>query len=685
MESYTSSSNLRLLGTHSLVKSRLSSSQLPFEANVDEIEMGRYLFEKGERSLLRGDLSGLHYFQQALQMDPNNANLHYRQGLSLFEFGVEQKDKKSLLLAAKSLKKATLINGSLFQAHQALGSVLYSLGTCTQEHHYFIESKNRYKQAIHLSNGQPSDVLADLYWEYGDVWARLGALSGELTDLQLAVRSYEQAMQHQEDLPHPFWSGYGNTLLHVALHTNSEPIYVRALECLRTSVSLYSSHQTWFELADGLRHLYEQTHNEDTFFQSDECFRRALQIDPQQHSAWLSWGCLLKESGQHLSDPNRLSAALEKCQKADNLRPDDPRVIATWSQALSLLGLHKESLELIHQGQLKAQSLLQTVHPYSLALYHALGFSTKALGDYFNDLDYYYQAIEYFQEGLSIDRTYPNLWASLGNVYMIIASIEDNGAHYEKAVRFFHKALHLKVTPKHHFYLANSLLRLGDMQRNVDKVRRAIYHFEKGLELQNNTLYLYPKWVFQYAVALDIYGDFAEEKAIYQKAIEMLSHLLMLEPNFPQIHHQIALTYGHFGELTEEIAYFTRSLHHFRLAYQRERENDGVLLDWGLTLINTANSSDSEKMALYREAEHKIVQSAKLGNVYAYYHLACLYALQKQTDKAMRYLHKAKGFHALPPTKDLLRDEWLENLYTTQEFTAFVSSLETPLENNKNR
>ncbi|HSW72254.1 MAG TPA: hypothetical protein VLG44_02455, partial [Chlamydiales bacterium] len=124
--------------------------------------------------------------------------------------------------------------------------------------------------------------------------------------------------------------------------------------------------------------------------------------------------------------------------------------------------------------------------------------------------------------------------------------------------------------------------------------------------------------------------------------------------------------------------HFYRAIHHLRLALKQDEENDVVILDWGLALINIAQHAhhlhDAEM--IYKEAEHKIMQAAKLGNLSAYYHLGCLYSILRQYDKAMYFIHKAEAFKALPPMDEILQDEWLDGLRSTVDFREFLSHLE---------
>ncbi len=155
-----------------------------------------------------------------------------------------------------------------------------------------------------------------------------------------------------------------------------------------------------------------------------------------------------------------------------------------------------------------------------------------------------------------------------------------------------------------------------------------------------------------------------------------LSHVLMVDPDFPKIHHRLALAFSHLGELGNELEHFYRALHHFRLATKHEEENDQIILDWGVTLINiTQNLHDAQETPLfYQEAEHKLTAAAKLGNEQAYYHLGCLYSLLEQYERSMHFIEKSHACKSLPPIDEVLDDEWLDGLRATSLFQNFLSS-----------
>ena len=117
--------------------------------SIDHVKVKDYtsisenLLKKGAFRLLHGDPVGIEFFDMAIKLAPSNANMHFEQGLSLFEYGSAEGKVKALTLASKRLKAATLLNPNRFEAWHAWGNTLYLLGLRKKEASYFFNAKNR--------------------------------------------------------------------------------------------------------------------------------------------------------------------------------------------------------------------------------------------------------------------------------------------------------------------------------------------------------------------------------------------------------------------------------------------------------------------------------------------------------------------------------------------------------------
>ncbi|QVL56727.1 MAG: hypothetical protein KFB93_04910 [Simkaniaceae bacterium] len=644
----------------------------------DYSALSQSLLQKGEFRLLHGDKGGIEYFDMAVKLDPQNPQLFMEQGLALFEYGSTEENEEGLTLASKRFKVATTLDPYSFQAWHLWGNTLYFLGKRRNEPSYFTNALKKYEKAIELSEGQTPDVLADLYWDFGDIWSKLAEKSGEITDYHYAIKAYEKASSLQDDLAPEFWINFGNIYSIMGKKTNDTRLLIKAINCYKNAVSIkISFSEGWFLLAIAMKTLYSYTHDEDHFSQANECFSTTLQLSKNNSKAYLEWARLLLESGAIFKDTKKIRACIDKCFKAHRCDKKNSYVVAVWVEALALLGSYTEQLEIIHEALGKIEPLIE--QDENTETFYAYGMCFYALGTYYKDIDYYYQALEQFQEGLSINRTHYRLWYAMASSSFAAALLDHDEKSYDRSLHFFEQALNLEKTSLCHSHYAMCLLKYGEICHEQQPIELSVYHFEEALNLQKNAAYLHTDWIFYYASALDQLAGFLENDSRYVKAIDLLNHILMFKPEFPHIHFQLALTYSHYAELVSEPDLFQRAIHHYRIAHQKEKENDQIILDWALTLVNLGDllESDIESDQYLREAEYKMIQAAKLGNTHAYYALSCLYSVIGDLDNSLRFLEKAKAFDALPTIEEMFEDDWLENLRGSEGFQAFVAELES--------
>lgn len=644
-----------------------------------QIKDAEYYLLRGELYLLKSEgQEGINLFEQAVQLDPSNPQLFYRQGLSLFEYANETRSEKAIFLAIKKLRKAVHLDPTLIDAMHVLGNALCQIGKKQNREGYFLEAEKNYQNALALSENQKYDALADLYWDYGNVWLCIFKNSGEVYDLQKALSAYQKASTHIELLSAEFWLDFGKANLEFAQLMHDVRHCVKAIGCFKHVVTKDSPcFEGWCFLAKSLKTLYEHTHEEDHFTQAVEFFESALQIKTYDADLWIEYIRMLCDSGRAQRDIKRIRTCIEKCHRGYAYHSNHPVILSIWAEALALLGELSDRADLIFEAQNKLSEALNITEE-DPAIWYSSGMCMRSFGSYFNDYDYHYQAIQKFQIGLSIDRTEHRLWHALALSYFTVAQFSLDLKEIEKTLKFFQKAIDLYPSS---FYLidhAKALVKFGEATHNKDYLQGALDRFENALNAQKNALYLHPDWLFYYASTLDLLGDFHEEDIYYNRAVEIFSHVLMIDPDYPNIHHRLAQTFCHLGDLIGEGDHFFRAIHHLRLALKHDEENDQIIMDWGLALINIAEHAnhphDSE--LIFKEAEHKLMTSAKLGNLQAYYHLGCLYSIQRQYDKAMYFIQKADAYKALPPMDEILQDEWLDGLRSTEDFREFLSHLE---------
>jgi tetratricopeptide (TPR) repeat protein len=645
---------------------------------VNDRQQAEHFTAQGELRLLHNDSTGIGLFESAMRYDPINSQLLYRQGLALFEYGSMPGNERALALAAKKFRNCVEISPLFSNAWGAWGHVLAHQGQLAGEWQILIEANKKFFRALSLVPRENIEALTELTWHRALILFAIAQHSEEAMDYQNAIDAFQESSSYPEYLDETFWISFGKVCAELGGRIGDVRLLVKALHCFKHSVTVaVGCCEGWESMADTLYQLYEKTHDEDHFSQANECYSASAQLEPEKVKIWLKWAAFLHESGKRAHDLKRIRAATEKCQRAAAIDRQHPHLLAIWAETLSSMGELTERLELLHEAHNKVAEASELA-PQDLRVCLAHGTCLQAFGHYFQDADYYYQAIEKWQTGLSYDRTAHKLWHAIACTYLMVGTVQNDTEALERACRFFNKARNLHTSSVYFFDYGLALSKLGEIRRNPEYLEQAVASFEQALNLQKNAAYLHPEWLFYYASTLDLLGDYQDNPSVYSRAIEIFSHVLTIDPDFPMIHHRLGLVFCHMGEILNEVEYYQKALHSMRLAARREEDNDQILVDWAITLINIAESSSDpqETETSLREAEIKLTQACKLGNPQAYYHIACLHSLLKNYERSVRFLEKAEEFDALPPLEELLEDEWLAALRETSYFRDFLSRLE---------
>lgn len=637
------------------------------------------LLKKGEEILSKEDLSAIKLFNEAAQLDPSNPLIWYRQGLAFFEFGCQTNKEKSLLMASKNFKIAVSLDSEIFDFWWAWGNVLFVLGTQKDEYHYFLEAKKKYKHAIALSQNQSDDILSEVHWDNGLIHSHIADHSGEAIDLKKAIDEFHKSLSYQTDAPAAFWNDLGNAYLKMGYLINENNIYIQAIEYFKTATQKSKKlTDAWSSIAEAYSELYINTLDENYFNLANQHYEISLEQNPLNGDLWLEWARLLGESGKLNKDTKKLRASIEKCIRANRRNKNTNQITGQWVESLSFLGAYTNRLDLIVEAE---NRIMKETDLYSEEsdLWYSYGICMKAFAIYYDDTDYDQFAIEKFQIGLSLDRSNPELWYELATCHSKVGKNLEDIEMLERAIKFFVKAIDLKpACPNIIFDYAKALTFLAEQTLNQKTLEEAVKQFEIALNLQKNAILAHPDWIFYYGSALDLLGDLFENESYYLKAIEIFNNVLLVDPDFPKIHFKLALCFSHILEVNSKTEYFEKAINCFKLASKQDPEDDNVWLEWGLTLTSFAydNFSDEIKKQYYLEAEQKIIKAGQLGNQHAHYHLACLYSLTNRFEEAILFLEKAKSSDMLPPIEEMLDDEWLDNLRTTEIFSNFLHQIE---------
>ncbi len=646
-------------------------------ADGDRELLALLFVEKGKKELEQGSQEVLTSFSLASKIAPNSALVSYRQGVS---FALYADNLRCLVLSSELLEQATLLDPKCFDAWHARARVLMRLGATQEEAHYLREAEECFQQAFQLTDGMPEEFFCN----WGLCWCLIGKSSGEAYDFWVAVEKYREAIHRGMDLP-VMWNDYGAVLGHLAALLRNQEMYYESAACYQKSVERASEfYQGWTNLATACLTLFDLYGLEEDFSRGDAAFARAISLDATHADDWSRWGALLAMGAKRLNRADLYEISAAKYEQADALQPDTPPILSGWAEAQMLCAEREESLDLLKAAQNKISRCLE-LEPANSRYWYLYGCIFVELGRYFSEERYLLQAAEYLRNGLNLNDSDPQLWHALAVTYHGLSDLRLDANLLDLAITYFGRSSEFggDQIPQFMNDWAVALMRRGEATGNREDVESAMDKLESALggnSIESIREEVDPEWIYNYGCAFDFLGDFTDEPQFYEKSIHILSHVLVLEPEFRHARFNLALAYSHLGELVTDIDCFEKAIICFKALVEEDPEDELAWNEWGLTLINLARliadpAHPHLLQAAYDHAEVRLQQAVSLGSTQAFYNLVCLYSLTHKYSAAMHFLERAEEAEALPSIDELMQDEWLENLRKIEQFKIFIDRL----------
>lgn len=651
----------------------------------DERELlARLLVLQGSRQLEKGDSIGLECFASANEISSHSPDILYRQALVLSSY---RENISCLKFSAQTLQTAVEKKSQFFNAWYLLADVLTDIAHFEEESSCFIEADQKFENAYFLlEESQEAVDSAEFFRKWGLCLVGLGKTSGEPLDYHRAIEKYRQAYAlgcHNVQ----FLNEYGMCLVDLAQLLDNGHYFEEALVFFEEAVALApNAFDGWYNQGCCFIHLGLWKDDRGVFEQANQAFIQAVELNADQSMLWYKWGVLDATLGKLTRDGQKFESSLLKFARALELDPGNPQILNYWGESELLMGAQEERVDLIESARTKILNSLeiQSDDPHSWYLY---GSTLNELGHYYGEEEYYHQAIEKFRYGLSICRHHSLLCYGMALSNFALGELTNQQAFLEKSMRYCARVIEYdgEVFPQFWNDWGVVLLKMGEITEQSSYIEMAIAKFEQALKqpvqyVEGGDVDL--EWIYNYGCAFDLLGEIQEEPQFFEKAIQVLSQVVHVDPSYYRARFNLALAFSHFGELTNDIDAYQKGIEHFQILLEQEAEDEMVHLDYGVLLVNLAllvhDAHHPERSQnLYREAENHFMQAAILGNLQAYYQLAGLYSITGHTEQAMHYLEKAQFSDMLPGIEDLLHDDWLENLRSLPQFRDFVKSLMT--------
>ena len=648
----------------------------------ERVLLAQLLVLQGAQQLAQGSPQALDSFDTASQVSADNPQILLQQATVLSS---HCRNMRCLTLATQILTRVLEANPEIIRAWVMQAYILTEIALFENEASIFQEADKHFKQACSLFAPDETSIdLAIFYGRWGFSLASLGNLSGEPHDYYQAIEKFHRAYEFG-CRSFQFHLDFGHSYADLAALLEKPEYFTEALKLFNQAViSNPQAFEGWYNQACCLQCLMEFTRNDQLFEQAEKSFERAVEIQPDVSQVWLKWGQVLTTIGKSKRDYSKVELSLEKFAKAYQLDSGHPQILTSWAETLLFLGSQEERLDLIHEARHKILTSLEILpdDPHAWYLY---GSCFNELGRYFSHEESYHQAIEKFQYGLSLSQRTPLLWYGLALAQFALGELTEQQPFFEKAVRYCSRVIESGGAGFAQFWndWGVALLKLAEMSEQASHVEMAIEKFERALKqpiesIEEGDVDL--EWVYNYGSAYDLLGELTEEPAHSEKAVQILSQVVQLEPDYALARYNLALALAHLGEALYDVELYQKAIEHFQVLLNQDPEDEMIHLDYGMSLthlgllIQDVNHPEPSQ-SLFKLAETHFIQASFLGNTQSYYQLAGLYSLLGQLEQSMHYLERAQAHKTLPGIDDLMHDEWLDSVRQIPAFRQFINEL----------
>lgn len=641
--------------------------------------LGTLFALQGQSLLKKGDKSALKSFDLAAKAAPSSSKVFFEKGAA---YASQHHNIRCLLAACSSFQKATYLEPLYFEAWLRWAITLNRLSDLKGDFLLLHEAHEKFEMALHATSEGMKNEMALLYWHWGCCWYRIAQHSGEALDLSKALEKYRKAASFGFNSL-DFWCEYGNALAEQSYLLGRDELFVEVADLFRCALKLDpDDFEAWFSLACSYSRLYECTADETYFHEADIAYLRTSELDSNDDTLWISWGQLLLNGAKVKSDMELFRQSLAKFQKALEFSPHDSNILSRLGEVYMYLGSHDENYVYLCCAQQAMQKSLE-LDAENFEAWYLYGRCLAEFGRYFQEEKYYRQAIEKYRHGYSLNKQYKLFLYGLAQAHFELSEMSGEESALRASLKHYASLAEDSTALPATFWIdwGVALMRYGENTRQKHYLEASLQKFEEailllGEELEKNTQLI--ECLLYYSCALDLLGDMYEDPAFYEKAIQLLNHLVEADPTHYSARYTLAMVLAHLGELTIDVESLRKASDHFEGLIQENPEDEAAWNEWGVTLLNLANLMHDPMHAeenLYALAESKFLQAIALGNIYTYYNMAGCHALAGNYNTAMDYLERALHARALPPVDTIMHDDWLSELRATDKFRLFLTRL----------
>lgn len=647
--------------------------------------LGTLFVMQGSQLALEDTTEALKCFRLAAKAAPSSPQVFYRIGEAYVGMG---ESPRTLRAACRSFAKAVNLNPEYYEAWAAYALTETRFGEMNQDIGNFIQADEKYQKAFELLSTKKDTNPGSLCWKWGGLWYRIAKLSGEPNDFHRAIQKFTIAKGYVIDDPN-FLNDFGNLLAEQAMLLGSQDLFEKAIFEYEECISKNPKHASaYLNLGCTCMRLLETTAIPHYFEKGDQAFRASSEIDPHQGALWLFWGMLelthaKRGLGSEEERREHFLSAVKKFEVADLCEPDHAIVMLKWGEALMYLSGFEENCLYLKEALEKIKKSLKK-EPDRPDSWYFHGKILAELGSYFQDERICLEAKEKYHRGLKIDPGFVAFHYGIAEVCMELTEITENIKYLEEASRHFKKVTGSAQELPPQFWLDYGMmhLRLGEARKDLAEVEASRVLFEKALVYcdENRATPFALDILFHYATAISIIGNLTDDPQGVEKGVRLLSQILHENPHYSIARLQYALSLQHLGEMVSDVDILRESIVNYEIAINSDPEDDLAWNGLGVSLISLSEMLDDpmhqeESADLKRKAELNLLHAASLGCDEAYYSLACLFSLSNNLEESLYFLEKASTKGSLPPIDEIMNDEWLSNIRSTEQFRRLITGL----------
>lgn len=544
------------------------------------------------------------------------------------------------------------------------------------------EALNLLEIASTLLDNNVASREPTLSWLKAQVLNRLAYYSGEASEYSQAIENYRHAASFDVKIPF-FWNDYANALIELGRMIKRTDVLESAIALYRKAIQLdprYFSAQ--FNLGVCYQRLYEMTWKNSLFWNAHEQYSHCYILQNKHPSLEYAWGRLLLTQGKIRKDADLLRQACQHLEEAAIANDTNTGIAVLLCEAFIWCGGISEDLGMLKHAETTLKKAL-AVDSGNYDAWCVMGFCQYELGYYFNEVSLLRDAVVQYSQAISIDRANMKAWYGLAICTQALAEIEDDEELLKKSLDYFAQAAEFEGVFFPQFWndWGVAAMKMAEESLSKELLEFAIEKYEMAIDLDlriSEGEFVDPDWLYNYGCAFDFLGDCVEDPAYYEKAIQILSRVLEITPEYHQARYNLALAYAHLGECVDEVEALHKACSFFQELISYDSDDEIFWNEWGLCLIHIAQlvqepAKPTNAYHFLFEAEGKLQHALALGHQPAYYNLACVYSLLQDFPASIAYLEKAEANFALPSKEEVLHDEWLEGVRATEEFRRFWS------------